>query len=71
MVTKGNQEYGAFICYSEHDMHWVIYTLLPRIEEPDNWLGIKLGIHQRDFPIGGIIFDNIDSKDIRKVGTRF
>ena len=61
-VTNGNKEYDAFICYSEHDMHWVIYTLLPRLEEPDNGPGFKLCIHHRDFPIGGTIFDNIDSK---------
>ena len=61
-VTNGDKEYDAFICYSEHDMHWVIHTLLPRLEEPENGPAFKLCIHHRDFAIGGTIFDNIDSK---------
>ena len=61
-VVNVNKAYDAFICYSEHDLHWVIYTLLPRLEEPDNGPGFKLCIHHRDFPVGGAIFDNIDSK---------
>ena len=61
-VTNVNKEYDAFVCYSEHDMRWVIHTLLPRLEEPENGPAFKLCIHHRDFAIGGTIFDNIDSK---------
>lgn len=61
-VVKADKRYDAFICYSEHDMKWVIYTLLPRLEERDNGPGFRLCIHHRDFPVGETIFDNICSK---------
>ena len=61
-VINADREYDAFICYSEQDMNWVIYTLLPGLEEPNNGPTFKLCIHHRDFPVGGTIFDNIDSK---------
>ena len=57
-----DKQFDAFICYSEQDMDWVIYTFLPWLEDPNNGPGFKLCIHHRDFPVGGTIFDNIDNK---------
>lgn len=45
-------------CYSSHDQTWVMTTLKPLLEE--NPHKYRLCLHNRDFPLGTNIIDNID-----------
>ncbi|XP_029439400.1 LOW QUALITY PROTEIN: toll-like receptor 13 [Rhinatrema bivittatum] len=50
------QKYDAFISYNKHDEEWVIYDLLPKLEDYYKW---KLCLHHRDFEPGKPILDNL------------
>lgn len=54
-------KYDAFVCYSGVDRDWVIGKLLPRLEHPgaDGPAPLRLCLHERDFPLGFFIADNI------------
>ncbi|XP_049863560.1 toll-like receptor 2 type-2 [Schistocerca gregaria] len=63
-------KYDAFVCYSSADRAWVVGQLLPKLEHagdsPDD-PALRLCLHERDFPLGSFIADNIVSsmKDSR------
>ncbi|XP_047005145.1 toll-like receptor 2 isoform X2 [Schistocerca americana] len=63
-------KYDAFVCYSSADRAWVVGQLLPKLEHagdsPDE-PALRLCLHERDFPLGSFIADNIVSsmKDSR------
>ncbi|XP_049811766.1 toll-like receptor 2 isoform X2 [Schistocerca nitens] len=57
-------KYDAFVCYSSADRAWVVGQLLPKLEHagdsPDE-PALRLCLHERDFPLGSFIADNIVS----------
>ena len=54
--AKAVFKYDAFLCYSKHDLKWVVEEAIPKLEDEQN---IKLCIHQRDFKLGNFEVDNI------------
>jgi Leucine-rich repeat (LRR) protein len=48
--------YDAFIAYNRADAQWLLNNLVPKLEVE---CGLKLCIHDRDWPLGLDIYDNI------------
>ncbi|XP_025085212.1 toll-like receptor Tollo [Pomacea canaliculata] len=51
-------EYDVFVSYANEDVDWVRQELIPTLEGRH---GLRLCVHQRDFPVGGNIIDNIST----------
>ncbi|XP_025085237.1 toll-like receptor Tollo [Pomacea canaliculata] len=51
-------EYDVFVSYANEDVDWVRQELIPTLE---GRYGLRLCVHQRDFPVGGNIIDNIST----------
>ncbi|XP_046995835.1 toll-like receptor 2 type-2 isoform X1 [Schistocerca americana] len=60
--NSGSYKYDAFVCYSSADREWVVDQLVPHLEtagdSPDE-VALRLCLHERDFPLGSYIADNI------------
>ena len=54
--ADGSYVYDAFVAYNSHDRSWVTKQLLPRLETEGRY---RLCLHQRDWPIGREISENI------------
>ncbi|KAK7867255.1 hypothetical protein R5R35_000244 [Gryllus longicercus] len=50
-------EFDAFVCYSKHDRMWVLEKLLPQLE--GGHPPYRLCLHERDFPLGSLVVQNI------------
>ncbi|GLG94125.1 Toll-like receptor Tollo, partial [Gryllus bimaculatus] len=56
-AADAEREFDAFVCYSKHDRAWVLGELLPRLEGGNP--RYRLCLHERDFPLGSLIVQNI------------
>ena len=54
--TDGSYVYDAFVAHNSNDASWVVRHLLPRLETEGRY---RLCLHQRDWPIGREISENI------------
>ena len=54
--ADGSYVYDAFVAHNSNDASWVVRHLLPRIETEGRY---RLCLHQRDWPIGREISENI------------
>ncbi|XP_068084405.1 toll-like receptor 13 [Anabrus simplex] len=52
-------EYDVFVCHSHMDVGWVHHELVPNLENDGD--GHRLCIHYRNFPLGSLIEQNIES----------
>ncbi|KAK2168447.1 hypothetical protein NP493_1225g02036 [Ridgeia piscesae] len=55
-LADGSYAYDAFVAHNSNDASWVVRHLLPRIETEGRY---RLCLHQRDWPIGREISENI------------
>ena len=55
-LADGSYVYDAFVAHNSNDASWVVRHLLPRLETEDRY---RLCLHQRDWPIGREISENI------------
>ena len=54
--ADGSYVYDAFVAHNSNDASWVVRHLLPRLETEGRY---RLCLHQRDWPIGREISENI------------
>ncbi|XP_049942083.1 toll-like receptor 2 isoform X1 [Schistocerca serialis cubense] len=62
--NPASYKYDAFVCYSSADRHWVVGELLQKLEhagDSPEEPALRLCLHERDFPLGSLIADNIMS----------
>ncbi|XP_049942046.1 toll-like receptor 2 isoform X1 [Schistocerca serialis cubense] len=62
--NPASYKYDAFVCYSSADRHWVVGELLQKLEhagDSPEEPALRLCLHERDFPLGSLIADNIVS----------
>ena len=55
-LSDNNYAYDAFVAHNSNDASWVVRHLLPRLETEGRY---RLCLHQRDWPIGREISENI------------
>ena len=55
-LADGSYVYDAFVAHNSNDASWVVRHLLPRLETEGRY---RLCLHQRDWPIGREISENI------------
>ena len=55
-LADGSYAYDAFVAHNSNDASWVVRHLLPRLETEGRY---RLCLHQRDWPIGREISENI------------
>jgi hypothetical protein len=72
-MERLNCKFDVFVSYCKKDRDWVLETLLPALENPED--KYSLCLHERDFPLGSYIVENIvshieDSRRIVLVLTR-
>ena len=60
--ADGSYVYDAFVAHNSNDASWVVRHLLPRLETEGRY---RLCLHQRDWPIGREISENIVDREHR------
>ena len=55
-LADGSYAYDAFVAHNSNDASWVVRRLLPQLETEGRY---RLCLHQRDWPIGREISENI------------